>query len=49
VTGYLHPDYAQSLSEFGEPLQLQKSGGWLLERRVDGTQSDAMITYNDER
>jgi hypothetical protein len=45
VTGYLHPDYAQSLSEFGEPLHLQKSGGWLLKRRVDATQSDAMGTY----
>jgi hypothetical protein len=45
VTGYLHPDYAQSLSEFGEPLHLQKSGGWLLKRRVDGAQSDAMGTY----
>ena len=49
MTGYLHPDYAQSLSEFGEPPQLQKSGGWLLKLRVDGTQSDAVITYNHER
>ena len=45
MTGYLHPDYAESLSEFGEPLQLQKSGGWLLKRPVDGAQSDAMGAY----
>jgi tetratricopeptide (TPR) repeat protein len=45
VTGYLHPDYAQSLSEFGEPLHLPKSGGWLLKRHVEGTHCDAMGTY----
>ena len=45
VTGYLHPDYAESLSEFGEPLQLRKSGSWLLKRPVEGTQSDAMGAY----
>jgi hypothetical protein len=45
VTGYLHPDYAQSLSEFGEPLHLPKSGGWLLKRHVEGTHCDAMGAY----
>lgn len=45
MTGYLHPDYAQSLSEFGEPLRLPKSGGWLLKRMIDSTQTDAMGTY----
>jgi len=45
VTGYLHPGYAQSLCEFGEPLRLPKSGGWLLKRPVDGLRSDAMGTY----
>jgi hypothetical protein len=45
MTGYLHPDYAQSLSEFGEPLRLPKSGGWLLKRMIDNTQTDAMGTY----
>jgi hypothetical protein len=45
MTGYLHPDYAQSLSEFGEPLRLPKSGGWLLKRIIDNTQADAMGTY----
>ena len=45
MTGYLHPDYANSLSEFGEPLHLPKSGGWLLKRKIDRTQTDAMGTY----
>jgi hypothetical protein len=45
VTGYLHPDYAKSLSEFGAPLQLPKSGGWLLKRTIDGVDVDAMGTY----
>jgi hypothetical protein len=45
MTGYLHPDYAQSLSEFGEPLPLPKSGGWLLKRLIDDTQTDAMGAY----
>ena len=45
MTGYLHPQYAESLCEFGEPLQLPKSGGWLLTRRVDGVQADAMSAY----
>jgi hypothetical protein len=45
MTGYLHPDYAHSLSEFGEPLPLPKSGGWLLKRIIDGTQTDAMGAY----
>jgi hypothetical protein len=45
VTGYLHPEYARSLSEFGAPLQLPKSGGWLLKRIIDGADVDAMGTY----
>lgn len=45
VTGYLHPDYAESLSEFGTPLLLPRSGGWLLKRSIDGVQADAMGTY----
>jgi hypothetical protein len=45
MTGYLHSDYAQSLSEFGEPLRLPESGGWLLKRMIDNTQTDAMGTY----
>jgi len=34
MTGYLHPLYARSLSEFGEPVKLAHCGGWLLERSV---------------
>ena len=45
MSGYLHPDYAQSLAEFGEPLHLSKSGGWLLKRAIDGAHVDAMGTY----
>ena len=45
MIGYLHPQYAASLSEFGEPMQLPKSGGWLLKRPVDGIRADAMGTY----
>ena len=45
MTGYLHPDYAESLSEFGTPLRLPRSGGWLLKRLIDGVQADAMGTY----
>ena len=45
MTGYLHPDYAESLSDFGRPLPLPKSGGWLLRRQIEGTQADAMGTY----
>src|SRR5208282_2311212 len=45
TTGYLHQDYARSLSEFGEPLALPGSGGWLLKRAVDGSAADAMGIY----
>ena len=45
VTGYLHPRYAESLCEFGEPLHLPRSGGWLLMRRVDSNRADAMSAY----
>jgi hypothetical protein len=45
MTGYLHQDYAESLSEFGEPLRLPRSGGWLLKRMIDNTRTDAMGTY----
>jgi hypothetical protein len=45
MTGYLHPDYAESLSEFGAPLHLPKSGGWLLKRTIDRAHVDAMGAY----
>ena len=34
MTGYLHPLYAKSLSEFGTPVEPPQCGGWLLERRI---------------
>jgi hypothetical protein len=46
VTGYGHPAYAKSLAEFGEPLELPCSGGWLLERLVPSRpERDAMGCY----
>jgi len=46
MTGYLHPLYAKSLSEFGTPVQLAQCGGWLLERRVPNSDlKDAMGCY----
>ncbi|HEX4333741.1 MAG TPA: GNAT family N-acetyltransferase [Usitatibacter sp.] len=45
-TGYAHPGYARSLAEFGTPLELTRSGGWMLERPVaKGGASDAMGCY----
>lgn len=45
-TGYLHPDYARSLSGFGKPQYLPASGGWLLVRTVPGSSGqDAMGCY----
>jgi Acetyltransferase (GNAT) domain len=46
MTGYLHPSYAESLSEFGKPRFLPKSGGWILERPIPGfPYEDAMGCY----
>lgn len=47
ATGYEHPGYARSLSEFGEPLALARSGACLLERRIpeDASLRDAMGCY----
>lgn len=46
MTGYLHPDYAESLSEFGKPRTLPRSGGHLLVRQIPDTdQADAMGCY----
>jgi hypothetical protein len=45
-SGYMHPAYAGSLKEFGRPLSLSRSGGWILERRIPSTDySDAMGCY----
>jgi hypothetical protein len=46
VTGYLHPDYARSLAEFGEPRELPACGGWILVRPIPGMDAnDAMGCY----
>jgi hypothetical protein len=46
ATGYLHPDYAASLAEFGRPRELPACGGWLLERSIPGSAAwDAMGCY----
>jgi len=46
LTGYLHAGYAESLSQFGTPRQLPRSGGWILERNIPGfPERDAMGCY----
>jgi hypothetical protein len=46
LTGYLHRDYVESLSEFGRPRHLPGCDGWLLERAVSGIAAyDAMGAY----
>lgn len=35
--GYIHEGYAESLAEFGTPRRLSGSGGWILERRIPGS------------
>lgn len=46
ASGYAHPLYAASLSGFGEPRHLPRSGGWLLERAIPDTPyRDAMGPY----
>jgi len=37
ATGYSHPSYAASLSEFGSPCRLPDSDGWLLKRQIGST------------
>lgn len=44
--GYMHHDYAESLSEFGTPRELYRCGGWVLDRPIVGTPFyDAMGCY----
>ena len=44
--GYAHKGYAESLSEFGEPLELPRSGGWILKRPIPRSSLyDAMGCY----
>src|SRR5262249_23826555 len=46
VAGYLHPAYAASFLDWGQPLLLPRSGGWLLARSVPGTEDrDAIGCY----
>jgi hypothetical protein len=45
MTGYLHALYAESLSEFGRPMLLSASGGWVLKREIDAFSCDAMGIY----
>ena len=46
MSGYLHRAYAESLSEFGSPLSLPQSDGWVLTRRIPNTsETDAMGCY----
>jgi hypothetical protein len=44
--GYGHPGYARSLREFGTPRALPRSGGFLLERPIQGSdRRDALGPY----
>jgi hypothetical protein len=44
--GYLHPLYAQSFIEFGEPIKLLASKGWVLKRPIfETSQFDGMGCY----
>jgi len=44
--GYSHPAYARSLAEFGAPLPLPASDGWVLKRPIPGSSHhDAMGCY----
>jgi hypothetical protein len=46
MSGYVHPLYAASLTEFGEPYELLHSKGWILKRQIPGfPQRDAMACY----
>lgn len=46
MTGYIHPDYVESLREFGRPRELPRCGGWILERDIPGLPYlDAMGCY----
>lgn len=46
MSGYMHPGYAESLSEFGAPRELQQCGGWVIERPIpDFPYRDAMGCY----
>ena len=44
--GFRHPRYMQSLSDWGRPVRLPRSGGWVLERSIPGSDLvDALGPY----
>lgn len=46
LTGYLHPQYAESLIEYGVPRELPRAGGWVLQRQIpDSDCRDATGCY----
>lgn len=46
LSGYAHGDYVASLAGYGTPRLLPRSGGWILERPIEGsTYRDAMGCY----
>jgi hypothetical protein len=46
MSGYMHSSYAASLAEYGAPQELTQCGGWILRRRIPGSDSfDAMGCY----
>lgn len=46
VPGYIHQGYANALSEFGDPRELPRCGGWILIRYIPDTpDKDAMGCY----
>jgi len=46
MKGYAHPNYADSLAEFGTPRELPLCGGWILERKIpEFPYRDAMGCY----
>jgi hypothetical protein len=46
MSGYVNQAYAESLREFGTPVALERSGGWLLKRVIPQTNDyDAMGCY----
>lgn len=46
MNGYLHPNYAISLAEFGTPLELPQCKGWILKRKIPNSPYyDAMGCY----
>ena len=45
-SGYLHPLYADSFSEFGDVLELPQCGGWVLQRSINSSSAqDATGLY----